>query len=328
MHAVRLHAFGPAENLTYERVADPEPGPGQVRIKVAAAGVHVIDTTFRSGDPDTPYPLPELPTIPGREVAGTVDGLGEGVDASWLGRRVVAHLGMVPGGYAELAVVAAEKLHALPDDLPFDQAVAMIGTGRTTVGILLFAELTADDVVFVTAAAGGIGSLLVRYAKHVGATVVGLAGGPAKVERVTALGADVALDYTAAGWADQARAALGGRAATVVFDAVGGELALPAVDLLGPGGRHLVYGWADGPLDLGEAELERRGITSRQVIGKPLFDRIGGPAGMRGLEEDSMKLAATGVLVSPTHPFPLAEAAAAHHAVETRATMGKVVLIP
>ncbi|MFF5720290.1 zinc-binding dehydrogenase [Streptomyces buecherae] len=328
MHAVRLHAFGPAENLTYERTEDPRPAPGQVRIKVAAAGVHVIDTTFRSGDPNAPYALPELPTIPGREVAGTVDGLGDGVDASWLGRRVVAHLGLVPGGYAELAVVATEKLHALPDDLPFDHAIAMIGTGRTTVGILLFAELTADDVVVVTGAAGGIGTLLTQYAKHMGATVVGLAGGPTKVARVAELGADIALDYDAADWTERARAALGDRAATLVFDAVGGERGLGAVDLLGRGGRHIVYGWADGPLDLSEAEWERRGITSLQVVGKPMLDRIGGPAGMRKLEEDSMALAASGVLVPSVHRFPLAEAAAAHRAIETRGTMGKVVLIP
>ncbi len=205
----------------------------------------------------------------------------------------------------------------------------MIGTGRTTVGILLFAELTADNVVVVTGAAGGIGTLLTQYAKHVGATVVGLAGGPTKVARVAELAADIALDYDAADWTERARAALGDRAATVVFDAVGGERGLGAVDLLGPGGRHIVYGWAGGgPLDLDEVELERRGITSLQVVGKPMLDRIGGPAGMRKLEEDSMALAASGVLVPSVHRFPLAEAAAAHRAIETRGTMGKVVLVP
>lgn len=329
MHAIRLHAFGPAENLVYELTDDPEPAPGQVRIKVEAAGVHVIDTSFRAADPKVPYDLPELPTIPGREVAGTVDRVGEGVDEAWLGRRVVAHLGMAPGGYAELAVVAVEKLHPLPDELPADHAVAMIGTGRTTVGILRFAELTAADVVLVTAAAGGIGTLLVQYAKHVGATVVGLAGGPAKVERVTGLGADAAVDYNADGWTEQARTALAGRKATIVFDSVGGELGLGAVDLLAPGGRHIVYGWADGgPLDLSPEELERRGITSQQVVGKPMLDRVGGLAGMRKLEEESMALAAAGTLVPAVHRFPLAEAAAAHRAIETRGTMGKVVLVP
>ena len=93
MRAIRLHEFGPASNLRYEEVEDPSPAAGQVRIAVAAAGVHLIDTTIRSGVPMGPLPLPELPAIPGREVAGVVDAVGPDADESWLGRRVVAHLG-------------------------------------------------------------------------------------------------------------------------------------------------------------------------------------------------------------------------------------------
>lgn len=97
MHAIRLHTFGPAENLTYEKTEDPEPGPGQVRIAVAAAGVHLLDAALRAGARGpAPAPTP-LPTIPGREVAGTVETLGAGVEGHWLGRRVVAHLGFAPG---------------------------------------------------------------------------------------------------------------------------------------------------------------------------------------------------------------------------------------
>src|SRR6185369_7544523 len=93
MHAIRLHAFGPAENLRYEQVEAPEPGPDQVRIAVEASGVHLLDTRLREGERSGPLPLPDLPAIPGREVAGTVEAVGDGVDAGWLGRRVVAHLG-------------------------------------------------------------------------------------------------------------------------------------------------------------------------------------------------------------------------------------------
>ena len=143
MHAIRLHAFGPAENLRYERVDDPRPGPGQARIAVAASGVHLIDTVLRAGRPMGPLPLPELPTIPGREVAGVVDALGPQVDEQWLGRRVVAHLGPASGGYAELAVRETEALHPVPDGLADDAAVAMIGTGRTALAVLEVAQLTA-----------------------------------------------------------------------------------------------------------------------------------------------------------------------------------------
>ncbi|RLU86915.1 oxidoreductase [Streptomyces griseocarneus] len=330
MHAVRLHAFGPAENLTYERTEDPEPGPGQVRITVAAAGVHLVDTTLRRGDTKGPYKPPPLPTIPGREVAGTVESVGEGTDPAWLGRRVVAHLGAVPGGYAQLAVTETDKLHRIPDGLDFDQAIAMVGTGRTALGILSFAELDGDDVVVIPAAAGGIGALLVQHAKNAGATVVALAGGAAKVERVRELGADIALDYTDPAWPEAARAALGGRAATVVFDGVGGAAAREAIGLLGHGGTHLVFGWSadGGPLCLAPEELATRSITSRSVLGPPMMERFGGPEGMHQVQEDSLAQAAEGRVTPLITRFPLAEAAAAHRALETRRTVGKVVLIP
>jgi NADPH:quinone reductase len=96
VHAIRLHAFGPAENLRYEEIPDPVPGAGEVRIAVQAAGVHLIDTTVRRGVAMGPIPLPSLPAIPGREVAGRVDAVGDGVDATWVGRRVVAHFGASP----------------------------------------------------------------------------------------------------------------------------------------------------------------------------------------------------------------------------------------
>jgi NADPH:quinone reductase-like Zn-dependent oxidoreductase len=338
MHAIRLHAFGPAENLVHEEVADPEPGPGQVRIAVAAAGVHLVDAALRQGELGGPWPRTELPTIPGREVAGTIDALGEGVEDSWLGRRVVAHLGMVPGGYAELAVTGTENLHPLPDLLPADHAIAMIGTGRMAMGILRFADpgLTADDTVIVLAAAGGIGALLVQYAKQKGARVIGAAGGPAKAAAVQDLGADLAIDYNLPDWAATIRAKLGDdRPATHVFEGVGGDLGRTAMRLLAPGGTHLSYGDAstglgseDGTATLPDAELAERGITSRVVLGPALFEKIGGRQNLRVLEDEAMAHAAARTLVPLVHHFPLAEAAHAHRALESRGTIGKVVLIP
>ena len=327
MRAIRLHAFGPAENLRYETVDDPVPGPGQVRIAVAAAGVHVIDTVIRSGRRQGPLPLPALPAIPGREVAGVVDALGPGVDDGLLGRRVVAHLGAASGGYAELAVRDAEALHLIPDDLADDAAVAMIGTGRTAIGILETARLAADDVVLVTAAAGGLGSLLVQAARHAGATVVGAAGGPAKVERVRALGAELAVDYSAADWEATVRDALDGRPVTVALDGVGGPLGRTALELLGPGGRLILFGSASGELTrLTAGDLLSRGLTAAAAIGPRILQR---PGGLRDLEERALAAAATGRLIPVVgQRFPLAEAAAAHAAIEARATVGKTVLVP
>ncbi|MFD7706744.1 zinc-binding dehydrogenase [Streptomyces sp. NPDC059785] len=326
MHAVRLHAFGPAENLVLEKTADPEPGPGQVRIAVAAAGVHLLDTALREGA-QGPAPEPtRLPTIPGREVAGTVDSAGEGVDPGLLGRRVVVHLGFAPGGYAELAVADAARLHEIPDGLGFAAAVAMIGTGRTAMGIVQFGELGPGSVAVIPAAAGGIGTLLVQYAKHAGATVIGLAGGPEKTARVRANGADLTLDYTREDWPERTRDHLGGRGATVVYDGVGGAVARETVALLAPGGRHIVFGWsAEGIRDGGPYLVE--GVSER-VLGPVMLGRAGGPDPLRTLETRALAEAAAGRLTPAVQLFPLAEAAAAHRALETRRTVGKVVLEP
>ncbi|WP_328769779.1 zinc-binding dehydrogenase [Streptomyces sp. NBC_00286] len=326
MHAIRLHAFGPAENLTYEQVEAPEPGPGQVRIAVAAAGVHLLDTAIREGVQGPLPELPALPTIPGREVAGTVESVGDGVAQLWLGKRVVAHLGFNPGGYAELAVTDTDRLHQVPENLDFAQAVAMIGTGRTTMGILQFAELGPGSMAVIPAAAGGIGTLLVQYAKNAGATVIGLAGGPEKVARVAKNGADLAVDYTDPAWPDEVKYFLWGRKATVVFDGVGGEVARTAVDFLGPGGKHIVFGWSGEGLHDG-SPLIVEGV-SEQVLGPVMMQKAGGPNPVRTLELRALSEAAAGRLNPAVQRFPLAEAAAAHRALENRGTIGKVVLEP
>ena len=326
MHAIRLHAFGPAENLVHEEVDDPHPAPGQVRIAVRAAGVHLLDTALREGfQGPAPEPTP-LPTVPGREVAGVVESLGEGVAGLWLGKRAVAHLGFAPGGYAELAVTDVERAHEIPQNLDFAQAVAMIGTGRTALGIVQFAEFGPDTVAVIPAAAGGIGTLLVQYASNASAVVVGLAGGPEKTARVRDNGADLAVDYTDPGWPEKVRAFLGGRPATLVLDGVGGDVARASVDLLGPGGRHLVFGWSGEGLRGGGPYLVEG--VSEQVLGPVMLRRAGGPDPMRTLELRALTKAAAGRLVPAVQRFPLAAAADAHRALETRATTGKVVLEP
>lgn len=327
MRAIRQDEFGGPDVLRFEEVPDPVPGPGHVRIDVAAAGVHLIDTSVRAGRDGSWLGLPELPMTPGREVAGVVGALGPDAPASWLGRRVVAHLGQANGGYAERAVAPVTALHELPDDLAYDAAVAMIGTGRTTVGILDEARITADDVVLVTAAAGGIGTLLVQAAVRAGAVVVGAAGGPDKVDLVGKSGADVAVDYSAAGWPDDVRAALGGREVTLALDGVGGPLGRQALELIGVGGRLVLFGYASGEsTEVTVGDLYSRGLTVSVAIGAKMIKRAGG---LRPLEDRALAAAATGELVPVVgRRFPLARAADAHRALESRDTVGKVVLEP
>jgi NADPH2:quinone reductase len=341
--AIRLHAFGPPENLVLDQVPDPDPGQGQVLVAVRAHGVHLLDTTLRRGEAaGGPLPLPALPTIPGREVAGVVDAVGPGVDAAWRGRRVAAHLGATPdgGGYARLAVVPVEALHRIPDHVTAPDAIAMIGTGRTAVGILDLAELDATDTVLVTAAAGGLGTLLVQSALAAGARVVGLAGGPEKVALVHSLVGDaradqlVVIDYRADGWLDEARAAVGQHApdgATVLLDGVGGDAGTDAAALLAPGGRLVLFGWSSGEPnragdvdhDTGKSEAGAAPRDVRWAVGpraRPWGDLF-------GLQERALALAADGTWHVVTHQVPLAEAARAHRELEARATTGKVVLV-
>lgn len=328
MKAIRLHEFGPAENLVLDTVPDPEPGPGQVRIAVRAAGVHLIDTVLRAGAYDGGVMKPPvLPTIPGREVAGVVASLGEGVDASWLGAAVVTHLGQAPGGYAELAVRDVAAVHRLPREVDFGKAVAMIGTGRTALGVLELAKPAREDVVLVTGASGGIGTLVVQYARGLGATVVGAAGGEDKTARVRDNGADLAVDYTRPDWTTTVTRALAGRQITLaLLGGRGGEVARAAFGLVADGGRVVTYG---GGLDEADqppkAELAARGISVDTPLGPFLMNR---PGGIRGLEERSLTLLVEGRLDPAVQSFPLVGAAAAHAALEGHRTAGKVVLLP
>ncbi|MGW7518166.1 zinc-binding dehydrogenase [Streptomyces sp. NPDC054796] len=325
MHAVVLHTFGPAENLRYETVPDPVPGPGQVRIAVAAAGVHAIEAVMRSGRKNVlAPPTPPLPAIFGGEVSGTVESVGEGVDPSWAGRGVVTRHG-APGGYAELAVADVTELHPRPEALSDETAVAMIVTGATALAFLDVARLTEDDVLLVTSAAGGIGRLVVQYARARGIRTVGAAGGTVKVAAVRALGADLAVDYDEPGWEKTVAEALGGRRVTVVLDGVGGDKARAAFGLLAPGGRFVSMGsistvtFAPSPEELAAHE-----VTFVDALSLLLARPEDTPA----LERRALEAAADGSLVPAVQTFALAQAATAHAALEKRETTGKVVLVP
>jgi NADPH2:quinone reductase len=310
MYATVLHTFGPAENLRYETVPDPVPGPGEVRISVRAAGVHQIETAMRAGL-DIGPPLPELPAIFGGEVAGVVESIGPDVDEAWVAADVVTSRG-APGGYAELAVAPVSSLHRLPAGSGYEAAVTMIVTGATTIGLLDIAALTPTDVVLVTSAAGGIGRLVVQFARNLGATVVGAAGGPAKV------------DYDRPGWADEVRGAVGGRAVTVVIDGVEGDKGRTAFGLLADGGRYVTIGAASREeFRPDETELKERDLTFIDALAR-LLEGQDAPAA----EARALAAAADGSLVPAFQTFPLSQAAAAHAALETRATTGKVVLVP
>lgn len=326
MRAIRQHAFGGPGELRLEEVPDPHPADGQVRIRVESAGVHLLDTVIRQGG-GGPRVATRLPMTPGREVAGIVDEAGPGADAALIGRHVVADLGLASGGYAELALAPAAAVHSLPDGADADSAVAMVGTGRTTMAILELATPTAGDVVLITAAAGGIGTLLVQACRAAGATVVGTAGGADKTALVRRLGADHTVDHTRPAWPDEVRDALAGRPVTLALDGVGGPIGRNALELLGVAGRLVMFGSSSGSLtELSAGDLFGRGISAASAVGARILQR---PGGTRTLERHALDaLHAKRLVPVIGERFALADAAAAHTALESRATTGKVVLHP
>lgn len=310
MHAIRHHAFGPASVLRLEELPAPVPAPGQVRVAVEVAGVHLLDTYLRAGHGPATVAAVELPAVPGREVAGIVDRVGHGVDESWLGRRVVTHLGPAGrGGYAERVLADASRLHDVPPGLDAATAVAAIGTGRTAAGILDLAGLTADDVVVVTSAAGGLGTLLLQGARNAGARAVGLASGP-KLHVARRFGAETTIDYRDPEWPAVLRAAE--PRLTVLLDGVGGEVPRTVHAMLAAGGRTVRFSGDREGYD---------GGTVLDVLGPALAGRI------PELEKAALEAAADGSRVPYVGSvFPLAEAARAHEALESRQSLGKVVL--
>ncbi|MFI9384761.1 zinc-binding alcohol dehydrogenase family protein [Kutzneria sp. NPDC052558] len=320
MKAVRHHRFGPPEVLVLEDVPDPTPGPGQLLVKVAAAGVNYADVMLRGEAGPTARFRPEvtLPATPGLEVAGPVLAAGPDTDTALVGRRVTA---FVPnGGYAELALVPAAGAVPVPDGLDDNRALALLSQGATAVGVIDAARLTAEDTVLVEAAGGGIGTLLVQLAKQAGATVIAAASSERKLDVARKLGADRVVDYSRDGWTEEVGPV------TVVLETVGGRTGTEAFQLLAErtGTRMVVYGFASGePADITAADLFSVGAALIP------FSLGRNPELLADLNRRALDLGTAGRL-DPVigSVLPLAEAAAAHRAFEDRTAIGKMVLTP
>ncbi|WP_435748608.1 zinc-binding dehydrogenase [Microbacterium sp. PMB16] len=330
MRAIVHREFGASDVLRVEEVPLPEPGEGLVRVRVAAAGVHAVDTDIRRGGGPPSMPKPVLPMTPGREVAGIVDAVGSGVNESVLGARVVAHVGFRSGGYAEFALAPVEALHPVPAEVTLPQAVAAIGTGRTAQLVLESVEIRPDDVVIIPGASGGLGSQLVQLALSIGATVVGLHGGETKRAVVEQLGVGarraggrlIALDANDDTWPVRLAGLLDGVQPSVLIDGVGGPTGRAAVETLGRGARVVIIGWSSGEVvRLDSADIVERSLTVAVPLGRPIAE-------LRTLETRALAAVAEGRVSPPVDEYRLEDAAAAHDAIEQRRQRGKVVLIP
>jgi NADPH2:quinone reductase len=300
---------------------DPEPGPGQVRVSVEAAAITFIDTLIRAGSPIGPSVA--FPVILGNGVGGSIDRVGEDDDQAWLGTRVVTTTGGT-GGYASLALAQITDLHRVPDQLSLLEATALLADGRTAVGLHHAATIRSGETVIVTASAGGVGSLLLQLSKAAGAHVIALAGSERKLDHSRSLGADTTLNYREEDWPQQLRTAAPS-GVDVVFDGVGGDTTAALFPLVRHGGRYLPHGASGGRWGVIVGDVAAaHGVT---VI--PLTAIGNTPRDLFALTEQALELAARGT-IRPTigQTFPLANAAAAHTAIDMRNTIGKTLLLP
>jgi NADPH:quinone reductase len=316
VHAVVMREFGPPEVLEPAEVDEVRAGPGEVVIDVEIANVTFVETQVRAGKAPHPSMLPALPAILGNGVGGTIAGTGPATSGA--GRRVVASLNGT-GGYAERVAAPAARLIEVPDGMALRDAVALLADGRTAFALADRAGLRAGDTVLIEAAAGGVGTLLVQIARNAGARVVALAGQPRKLAIARDLGADLTVDYSRDGWDKQVRDAVG--QVDVVFDGVGGDIALAAFGLLAAGGRFCPFGMASGSFAPVTAELAR----ARQV--SVLAGAAASPQELAALVRTALAEAAAGRLRPVIgQEFELAVAAKAHAAIEARTTVGKTLL--
>ncbi len=322
MQAIQVAEIGGSDILRLVELSDPTPGPGQALVRLEASGINFIDVYQRTGL----YPM-TLPFVLGQEGAGVVEAVGPGTTEVTPGDRVA--FTSVMGAYAEQIVVPADRLMAVPDAMDMQTAGAIMLQGLTAHYLTHDTyRLGPDSTCLIHAGAGGVGQLFIQIAKRLGATVFATAGTTEKVELARTAGADHVILYTEADFADEVRKVMGDRGLDVVYDSVGVDTFDRGLELLRPRGMMALFGQSSGPvppLDLGRLARAGSLFVTRPTLGHYIATR-------EDLERRSNDLfgwitsGELNVLIGAT--YPLAEAAAAHDALEGRATTGKVLLIP
>jgi len=319
---IRIDRTGGPEVLVWDQTDVAAPGPGEVLLRQTAIGLNYIDTYHRSGH----YPL-ALPAVLGREAAGVVEAIGPGVGDLRVGDRVAYAL--LPGAYAERRVAPAERLVPLPAGIDDRTAAAVLLKGLTAWYLLRRTHrLAAGETILLHAAAGGVGSIAVQWAKRLGVTVIGTVGSPEKAELARSLGCDHVIRYDQEDFVARVREITGGAGLPVVYDSVGRDTFLRSLDCLAPRGLLVSFGQSSGPVDaLDVGLLSTKGslfltrptlmhyIARREELldaARELFDLVGSGA--------------IGVRIGQT--YALREAARAHGDLEGRRTVGSTLLLP
>lgn len=322
MKAVRVHKHGGPEVLTIEEIPIPEPKAGEARVKIEAIGLNFIDIYQRTGL----YPL-TTPFTLGMEAAGVVDAVGDAVTEVKKGDRVA--YAMIPGAYAEYAVVPAARLAPVPPSLDAKSAAALMLQGMTAHYLTHSTyPLKPGETALIHAAAGGVGLLLVQVAKMRGAKVIGTVSSEAKAELARQAGADEVIVYTGKDFLAEVRRLTGGQGVRVVYDSVGATTFEKSLDCLCPRGYLVLFGQSSGPVPplepaklaaKGSLYLTRPSLNHYTLTRDELLQRAGEVFNWTAVGKLKLRI---------DQAFPLSEAAEAQRRMEERRTTGKVLLFP
>jgi NADPH2:quinone reductase len=321
--AIRIHSHGGPEVMKWESVPTPEPGPSEALVHHTAVGLNYIDVYFRTGL----YKIPTMPATLGMEAAGTVTAVGVDVTNVKPGDRVAYATGPI-GAYATDRVIAADRLVRVPDSVDDQTAAAMMLQGMTAQYLLRTTHrVQPGETILVHAAAGGVGLIMCQWAKHLGATVIGVVSTAAKAEIAHEHGAEHVIIGHATLSADVKRIT-GGAMVPVVYDSVGRDTFGPSLDCLAPLGLMISFGNSSGPVppvDLGI--LSAKG--SLYVTRPTLATYTAKPTDLAASAADLFEAVGSGaVKIRVNQTFPLQDAAMAHAALEARQTTGSTVLLP
>lgn len=322
-HAIRVHEYGGPEKMLWEEVPLPHAKPGEVLIRQKAVGLNYIDVYFRTGL----YKAPALPFTIGMEGAGIVEAVGEGVTEVAVGDRVAYASGPM-GAYAEARTNKADRLVKIPEGIDFEQAASMMLQGMTAQYLLRSTyRVKAGETILIHAAAGGVGLIMVQWAKSLGCTVIGTVSTEAKAELARANGCDHVIisgeDLPAA-----VKRITGGAMLPVVYDSVGRDTFTASLDCLAPLGMMVSYGNASGavpPIDIGILAAKGSLYLTRPTLGSYTMKR----SDLENVAAELFAVVKSGaVKLQINQRYALKDAAQAHRDLEARKTTGSTVLIP
>ena len=322
--AIRIHEYGGPEVLRWEEVEVGDPGPGQLRVRHAAVGLNYIDVYHRTGL----YPLPSLPWTLGMEGAGQVEAVGEGVTEFKVGDRV-AYASPPVGAYAEVRLIPADRVVALPDTIDDRTAAAMMLQGMTAQYLLRRTyRVRPGDAILLHAAAGGVGLIASQWARDLGATVIGTVGNDDKAELARAHGCHHVIVYSRENFAERVREITGGQGVAVVYDSVGQATFMGSLDCLRPLGTMVSFGNASGPVPPFEPGI--LAAKGSLFLTRPtLMTYTAKRADLVASAAELFEVVGNGVVkIEVRQTYPLAETAQAHRDLEARQTTGSTVLLP